>query len=470
MTTTLDELFNQARKIEVFMPLELVSEKEGLGELDAAIQEIFKAAKEARHTEETFLPWAFAFAEAVDQRVNLLEKEMRGAGNAFLQKNMTLKEQGKVVSKTIGEARDATEEQIGHYLLHVNSLVRRSAHRAKIRFQFSPENLTEDEFLDRLGAMFEQGYFVQDKNGPIRTLKERFSFSDGQKFGFDPNKKDWLDNQDRKELTMLVKNHLHRFYNEKKEAAKAQVKTMEKEANVTPHEVLLHGAEGTFNLDVPQEDTYTSFTLLAKSEQIEVVNDQDETSLIQIIRPVKTAGGGGSLNKAAENDDIYVEINNIVGSDGAIFSAEEMPKIQAPRFMQKEEFEKWLNMTKFLQHTLRKGFSLIAETPEGEIPAWSFLVCRRKSESTLKLEGDFKWKDSEEDIVIPNLSLRWKRKGDATLELVEIVTDNEKASQIFKHLLGKSYPEKEKYEGLPAVAKIFLRLCFSQQVGSNNSR
>ncbi len=139
-----------------------------------------------------------------------------------------------------------------------------------------------------------------------------------------------------------------------------------------------------------------------------------------------------------------------------------------------ERLRVWKNWVERLGGLLQRGFTPVlaeannVDAKTGDLEPREFLDSNVTGESTLTFHGDFNWDPPEEEnavVTITDLTLRFERKNDGKIGLVEIVSKDDSARALFNRAIGQyCKPGCAFLEMRPLQCKVFLRAVFGQVV------
>ncbi|OGZ78980.1 MAG: hypothetical protein A2358_04560 [Candidatus Staskawiczbacteria bacterium RIFOXYB1_FULL_37_44] len=307
--------------------------------------------------------------------------------------------------------------------------LRRAAHLANIRFKMKRE-INEQEAVDILVWAAQEKY-----------LSPTFQVT-AEGFGLKP--------EDKTEILQLVGRlrgeQLHAVETrsaEKLATVTAPPKPRTSDEEIIPQEAWA-GKLGKFQLGIDNKATF---------ELESQLNGIDKQVLI-------VTGITGHKNGLAELGNATILLSAIKADDGKVCDG---LRIIPPPQLSGEKLENWQRKTEQLGAALKRGFSAIFEKENRELEPWEFLK-GAVGMATLICEEEFKWappNNPDEGVTIKNLTLRFARRSDGHIGLVEVVSKSPKAAKLYDKAVGQFHNPGEAFLDMkPVQCKNFLRTVF----------
>lgn len=278
----------------------------------------------------------------------------------------------------------------------------------------------KDKFLQPAQGAAEQTFGVWDK---------RYALSN--EFG--------LEASDKKQLEALLENLCRKASKLKPPPVKLPVspppaKPRSSSEPITPGQAW-RGELGKFDLPIPPS------------------NGKDKGKTLHL----EHKDGGILSVRGANGDSVNFPFSAIRDEQGGIRSG---LKLVVPR-LQRADSEKWRARMERVGEELKRGFRLAMGL--GAVEPKTFLKTLVAGDSVLVFNG-FDWDppDSRKKRMFQKLALRFRRRDDGQVALVEICTPG--AEDLFEDFLGKYYEPGEKFSEMPLELGVFLRVVYGQVV------
>lgn len=339
---------------------------------------------------------------------------------------------------TIQEVMTALKKGVDDLKAHPVSTMRRAVHLAILRFQLGQPK-TEQEASETLAWAIREGYLTPAM--------------DAVNNGF------WFKPEDREEILRLVGAlRGKQLLAVEARATKPVAPPVPQKPRTSDKKISAidawNGILGRFQLVIPNGKNAMTFQMESQ------LNEIGEVVLVVTGILGHSNGHAGLAEKTMPLSAIKDENGSV--SNGLIISP--------PPMCSGERLHSWMQTSELLGNTLKRGFSAVLAEEKHKAEARDpspeeFLSPNSDAvgTTTLTFRAKFNWDDPE--VVIPNLSLRFERRDNGQIGLVEIVSKEEEAKTLFGGAVGKFYDPDSMFKGMrmPQVVA-FLRLLYGQEV------
>jgi hypothetical protein len=353
----------------------------------------------------------------------------------FISDNRDVYDVPSDVGKPWGEVMGWILSKVVMILNGNNDKARRTVYLETIKYKFK-DGITQSQAVKEIDWCFEQGFFIPSPAGEVVAGKRRFEIP--KKFGLTDEEK------------LKVASRVQKAFVPKAVAAPKKPAPPAKPKSASTDKITAgqawRGKLGKFELHIPPNGTRKAGTL-----QMELQDGQ--------ILFVSEASNG-----LADLENLSIQLSALKDKSGKPDPVS--LKVVPPDHLFGDALEKWQMKAERLGAILVYGFQAAIEGQHNIDPK-EFLTTNVVGDSELTFVGPFDWRpnDPEDEGVFPDLTLRFHRRDDGQIALVEIVSEEAQDFPLLEEVIGKYCEPGQAFTKMyPAFLKAFLRAVYRQVV------